>query len=451
MLIGVTQLLASMTSGALNSLSFPSVLLAFSMLLLFSVVLDKLSQKIGIPGSIFLFFGGLILHVSGYNFQAFPLEELHVVALSILLFFSGLSFERGLLEKQKLLAQSISLAVLGTGLSMVLWLFYFRVGFGVFQSVFGFLPGVQPRILTLLCVVVVFSMAVQDWNAFAFISKRIKGFRGVLVNVFKVETSVSASISVAVAELLVLAWIALNPDYSQVSPFDLLVSIVRGVLFGVLSGVVLGYMLMLMIRHLATERSQLILVAVGFTLLGYVVSYSLVHQAGYLCALVMGFVTSISYRNYSTEAEIEFLSQGLESLNIASEAILFFAIGLGLDAMPFVWHLPVALYVFSGVLLVRPLTVGLFLRGSSLQAEEKWLLGYWSPKGAISMALVATAPTLLEDVFALDVTELLPGAAYTFMIDVVCGAVILLMLYKSVLIPRLHPISRLQEERHDPL
>ena len=448
MLKGVTQVVASMTSGAPLNLNFPSVLFAFSVLLLFSIVLDKLSQRIGIPGSIFLFFGGLFFHLSGFSFKAFPLEELHVVALSILLFFSGLSFERRLLARQKLLAQSISLAVLGTVLTMLIWLFYFRIGFGIVHANFEYLPGVQPRILTLAAVIVVFSLSVQDWNSFAFVSKRIRGFRGVLVNIFKVETSVSASISVAFAELLVLAWIALNPDYLQISPSDLLVSIMKGLLFGILSGVVLGYLLMLTIRHLATERSQLILAAVAFTLLGYVVSFSLVHQAGYLCALVMGVVTSIAYRNCSTETEIEFLSQGLESLNIASEAILFFVIGLGLDAMAFIWHLPVALYVVLGVLMVRPLTVALFFRGSSLQPEEKRLLACWSPKGAISMALVVTAPALLEDVFKLEVTDLLPGSAYTFTSDVVCGAVILLMFYKSLLIPRLHPTATL-DGQHD--
>ena len=59
------------------------------------------------------------------------------------------------------------------------------------------------------------------------------------------------------------------------------------------------------------------------------------------------------------------------------------------------------------------------------------------------MALVVAAPALLEDEFALEVTDLLPGSAYTFMTDVVCGSVIQLMLYKSLLIPRLHPVAKL--------
>ena len=83
-------------------------------------------------------------------------------------------------------------------------------------------------------------------------------------------------------------------------------SIKKELLFGIHSGVVLGYLMMLTIRHLATERSQLILAAVAFTLIGYVVSYNLVHQADYLCALVTGVVTSISYRNRSQKPKLNF-------------------------------------------------------------------------------------------------------------------------------------------------
>ena len=79
---------------------------------------DKLGAKFGMPGSILLFFSGLFFHISGYNFDLFPLEELHVVALSILLFFSGLSFEGCLLRKNKVLPNSIYLALFGTFISM---------------------------------------------------------------------------------------------------------------------------------------------------------------------------------------------------------------------------------------------------------------------------------------------------------------------------------------------
>ena len=420
--------------------SFSSALLSLSLLILVSIVFDKLGLKLGIPSSIFLFFIGLFSHLSGFSFETFPLEELHVVALCILLFFSGLSFDRTILKRNKLLVNSISLAVFGTVLSMGFWLIYLRIGFGVFQKYFGYLQNVPPAFVSLFAVTVVFSIAVQDWNSFVFVSKRIKNFRTVISNIFKIETAISASISVAIAEIFVLVWLRLNPKYLEVGELKLFSSISQGVLIGSLTGIVLGYLLTLTIRHIVTTKPQLVLTAVSFTFLGYVVSFSITNQGGFLCALVMGIVTSITYRQASTEDEIEFLSEELESLNIASEAILFFAIGLGLETSSFFANLPLAFYAWIGIILIRPVTVNLFFRGSNVQPEERRILSLWSPKGAISMALVVTAPVLLEESFGIELYELIPKTSLFFASDVVCGAVIISMLVKSLMIPRLHSL-----------
>ena len=152
----------------------------------------------------------------------------------------------------------------------------------------------------------------------------------------------------------------------------------------------------------------------------------------------MGITTSLSYRNNSTEDEIEFLSEQLESLNIACEAILFFAIGLGLQPGLFFAHLPVALYAWIGVILIRPITVFLFFRRDVVSVEERKLLAAWSPKGAISMALIVTAPLLLEATFGIEVSEILPETSAMFMSDVVCGAVLISLVFKAFVVPRLH-------------
>ena len=418
--------------------TFESALVCLSLLILVSIFFDKFGAKLGIPGSIFLFFCGLFFHVSGYDFRLFPLEEIHVIALSILLFFSGLSFEGSLLRENKVLSSSILLALFGTFLSMVFWLFYLGFGFAFFQDAFGYLQGVEPSIVWLAAVSAVFSLAVQDWNSFVFVSKRIKGFRSVISNIFKIETAVSAAISVAVAEILVLAWIVLNPEYSSIASFGLLLSIFKGFLIGSVSGLVLGFLLTCTIRFFLTSKAQLILAAVAFTFIGYSISVFAVHQGGFLCALIMGIVTSWFYRTCSTGGEIEFLSEELESLNIACEAVLFFAIGLGLEPALFFSHLPIALYAWLGIMLIRPVTVALFFRGPSVTPEEKQLLATWSPKGAISMALIVTAPLLLEDTFGIEVADILPENSITFMADVVCGAVLISLLFKALVVPRLH-------------
>ena len=197
-------------------------------------------------------------------------------------------------------------------------------------------------------------------------------------------------------------------------------------------------MLTLVIRFLVTSSSQLVLAALAFVFAGYVVTFVVVHQGGYLCALVMGVVTSMAYRSSSTEKEINFLSKSLDSVNMASEAILFFVVGLGLDAASFFVHLSIAFYAWTGIILIRPISVFLFFRGTQVPSREKKLLASFSPKGAISMALVVTAPTMLEQTFGLDVSSPLTPASFNFMADVVCGAVLISMIFKSLFIPALH-------------
>ena len=417
---------------------FQSGLLAIAILLIVSIGSEKFGSKIGIPGSIILFFLGLFSHVTGFSFENFPLEEVHVVALSVLLFFSGLSFDRSLLKRNKLLSRSIQLAVFGTVLSMLFLIIYLRIGMGLFSSTVGILEGIPANIFSLISVVIVAALSVQDWNSFVFVSNQVKDFGAILTSIFKVETAISASISVAVAELAIYFWLNLNPYIEATRGGELIASIFSGIFLGAATGLVLGWLLTSVIRFLVTSKAQLILAAIAFTFLGYVLTFVIVEQGGYLCALVMGVVTSMTYRSSSTEDEIEFLSESLESVNIASESILFFAIGLGLETMHFFKHLPFAFYAWLGVILIRPIVVALFFRSDLIPIEEKKILSSFSPKGAISMALVVTAPEMLKETFSLDIVNVLPEESLTFMADTVCGAVLISMIIKSVFIPRLH-------------
>ena len=281
-------------------LHFQSGLLVLGLLILVSTICDKLGFKLGIPGSIFLFIIGLSIHITGFSFESIPLEQVHTIALCVLLFFSGLSFDQVVLRKTNLLFSSLRLAIFGTAMSMFFWLFYVRFGLGVFNRI-GYLDDTEPKMLALMTVVIVYSTAVHDWNAFYFVARRVKMFKVVLMNVFKVETSVSAAISVAVAELLVVLWIRLNPEYTMINYNALIPEIFNGFLVGIVSGCILGYLLNLVIRYFVTSKPQLVLVAVAFTILGFVVSDLTLSHGGFLCSLVMGIVTSLSYRSSSTD------------------------------------------------------------------------------------------------------------------------------------------------------
>ena len=421
-----------------GNFSHHSIALALSLLIVFAILTEKFGIKLGLPGSIFLFFSGLLFPGEKLDFESLPIEEVHIYAVSIMLFFSGLSFKKSILKRNKILLDSFALAIFGTLLSMLAWFIYFRVGFSSLKAYFGYLEGVEPQLITLITVIVVASIAVQDWNAFTFVAQKAKGLGDVITNVVKIETAISASISIAIAELAILFWLEHNPGFNPSDGNTIGISIFQGILLGLIVGITLGYILMLLIRYFVGSHSQLVLAVLSFIIIGYSITYSTVRQGGYLCVLIMGIVTSLSYRSASNEEEVQFLIEALESVNIAAEAVLFFAIGLGLNTNAFFYHLPVAIYVWTGVLFIRPVLINLFFREKTLQPPERALLSFFSPKGAISMALVVTAPEILEHTFHLDISTILPESSYTFMTDVICGAVVLSMIFKSYMIPYLH-------------
>ena len=178
---------AEKTLGSIPSLqfSFQGALVTFALLVIVSTIFDKIGTKLSIPGSIFLFFLGLFSNFAGFSFESIPLEQVHIVALCILLFFSGLTFDRSVLKENKLLVSSILLAILGTVVSMVFWVFYIRYGLNFFRLL-GYAGNIEPKILTMMSVIMVYSIAVHDWNSYTFVQKRIKGFRKVLANVFNI-------------------------------------------------------------------------------------------------------------------------------------------------------------------------------------------------------------------------------------------------------------------------
>ena len=54
------------------------------------------------------------------------------------------------------------------------------------------------------------------------------------------------------------------------------------------------------------------------------------------------------------------------------------------------------------------------------------------------MALVVQAPVLLEEMFEINMSEIVPYQAYHLMANSVCVAVIISMLVKSLMIPRFY-------------
>jgi len=415
----------------LASLSLPIQLAAIGAVLILSIVIDRYALRIGIPGALALFGAGVAIQpISNNAFNHKNFEHLHVIALCLLLFYSGVKICRRYFNRRDFIVPSLMLSVFGVFLVIAIGsiIMFFTLN----SSNPEFRTSGQPLMIALALA---YCIAPQDWGAFTFIVKRVERFSDRVMGVLEFETAVSAVITLIIGEALFEFFTTDTTTTMASKAVDIFVGSISQ---GIVIGAVLGYVLAGTIKRFAVERSQSIDLAIGFVMIGYGFN-SWLGQGGLMCSLVMGFVVSIMLSNKETEDEKEILAVQLESINIASEALIFFMAGLAIDlSIDFAESLVAALILLVVIWLLRPLMVTLFFRGSDfLDRPQLQLLSLWSPKGAISMALAITIPDLIEET-GIPFESVINPVSQSFVVDTVCLTVVFSMLIKSLILPAVH-------------
>jgi len=411
--------------------SLPVQLAAIGAILVFSIVIDRYALRIGIPGALALFGAGVAIQpMSNSAFDHKGFEDLHVIALCLLLFYSGVKICRRYFRVQQFVVPSLLLSVFGVFIVIA-------VGSVVMYYVLSavnaeYVTSEQPLLISLALA---YCIAPLDWGAFSFIVKRVDRFSERVMGVLEFETAISAAMTLVIGDALFQLFTDQGTNTMASRAVDIFVGSISQ---GIVIGAVLGYLLAATIKRYALERSQSIDLAIGFVMIGYGFN-TWIGQGGLVCSLVMGFVVSILLAGKETQDEKEILSVQLESINIASESLIFFMAGLAVDLsvglLPTMFAAAILLIV---VWVLRPLTVNLFFKGSEfLNGRERQFLSLWSPKGAISMALAITIPDLIEE-SGIPFERVIHPVSESFIVDTVCFTVVLSMLIKSLILPSLH-------------
>jgi potassium/hydrogen antiporter len=425
---------AAPIAESLNTLdlkSLPIQLAAIGAVLVLSIVVDRYALRIGIPGALALFGAGVAIQpMANTAFDHKSFENLHVIALCLLLFYSGVKICRRYFGRQDFIVPSLLLSVFGV---------FIVIGVGGILMYF-FLGTMLPEYNTseqplLIAMALAYCIAPQDWGAFSFIVRRVDRFSDRIRGVLEFETAVSAAITLVIGEALFEFFTNTGTTTMASKAVNIFVGSISQ---GIVIGAFLGYLLSVVIKRFAVDRSQSIDLAIGFVMIGYGFN-SWIGQGGLVCSLVMGFVVSILLSGKESEDEKEILSVQLESINIASESLIFFMAGLAVDlSIGFLPTLLAGLVLLIIIWVLRPITVALFFRGSSfLERSERQFLSLWAPKGAISMALAITIPDLIEE-SGIPFERVINPVSEAFIVDAVCFTVVLTMVIKSLLLPPLH-------------
>ena len=411
--------------------SLPIQLAAIGAILVFSIVIDRYALRVGIPGALALFGAGVAIQpMSNVAFDHKGFEDLHVIALCLLLFYSGVKICRRYFKLQQFVVPSLLLSILGVFIVIAVGSVVMYYALSAVNA--EYVTSEQPLLIALALA---YCIAPLDWGAFSFIVKRVDRFSDRVMGVLEFETAISAAITLVIGEALFQFFTDQGTSTMASKAVDIFVGSVSQ---GVVIGAVLGYLLAATIKRFALERSQSIDLAIGFVMIGYGFN-TWIGQGGLVCSLVMGFVVSILLSAKDTQDEKEMLSVQLESINIASESLIFFMAGLAVDlSVGFLPAIFAAVILLCVVWVLRPLTVYLFFKGSDfLDGRERQFLSLWSPKGAISMALAITIPDLIEE-SGIPFERVIHPVSESFIVDAVCFTVVLSMLIKSLILPPLH-------------
>lgn len=411
--------------------SLPVQLAAIGLVLVISIVVDRYALRIGVPGALALFGAGVVIQpVSGSSFDHKGFESLHVIALCLLLFYSGVKLCRRYFKRQDYLIPSLLLSVLGVLMVIV-------IGAGVMYFALG---SIEARFSTssqplLIAMAMSYCIAPLDWGSFSFLVKRVRRFSDHVSGVLEFETAISAAMTLILGDALFEFFTNQGTSTLLSRAVNIFVGSISE---GIVVGAVLGYLLSVAIKRFALERSQSIDLAIGFVMIGYGFN-SWLGQGGLVCSLVMGLVVSVMLSNEESKDEKEMLSVQLESINIACESLIFFMAGLAVDLRHgFLASLLAGIVLVAVVWVLRPITVALFFRGSNfLNTGEQRFLSFWAPKGAISMALAITIPDLIEK-SGIPYSQVINPVSESFVIDSVCFGVVISMLIKSLILPSLH-------------
>jgi NhaP-type Na+/H+ or K+/H+ antiporter len=411
--------------------SLPVQLAAIGAILVFSIVIDRYALRIGIPGALALFGAGVAIQpMSNEAFDHKGFEDLHVIALCLLLFYSGVKICRRYFRLQEFVVPSLLISVFGVFIVIAVGSLVMYYALSLVNA--EYISSEQPLLIALALA---YCIAPLDWGAFAFIVKRVDRFSDRVMGVLEFETAISAAITLVIGQALFQFFTDQGTSTMASKAVDIFVGSVSQ---GIVIGAVLGYLLAATIKRFAVERSQSIDLAIGFVMIGYGFN-TWIGQGGLVCSLVMGFVVSILLSGKESQDEKDILSVQLESINIASESLIFFMAGLAVDlSVGFVPTIFAACILLLLVWVLRPLTVNLFFKGSDfLDKRERQFLSLWAPKGAISMALAITIPDLIEE-SGIPFERVIHPVSESFIVDAVCFTVVLSMLIKSLILPSLH-------------
>lgn len=398
-----------------------------------SLLISRLSIRIGIPAILGVLVLGLMINIQVLNVTAEEVSTLQLLSLALLLFYAGLKTDiqaiRAFLKYGLMLAIGgvlLSTVVLGLGL---LWLGS--------SNAAGLDPGMARTMPIGVAMLVAACLGSTDTGPTVSVLRQV----GRLVpervqHLLEFESAVndpSALITFQLCSMLFIAGAGSSGSVLEMGQ-TILGGLIQQLGSGVLLGIGFGFLARLVINRVVMDREQLLIVAMSIAFIGYGFTH-LMGGSGFVAVYVTGvFMTNLHYRN--PEVNHQALQEVLAPFNTMTEITVFLLFGLLVNPADLVPSLPIGIGAAAVLMLVaRPLSVLCFQPFSPFSWREGVLIGWCGMRGAVPLALsfnVVQAIPRLQGV----ATEAAAGLAHNAQ-SIVFIVVILNLLVQGLSLPPL--------------
>lgn len=351
-----------------------------------TLIISRFSVQIGIPAILGVLLLGLVINIQALDVSHNEVETLHVIALTLLLFYAGLKTD---LEAIKgFLSYGLLLAVAGVAISTLtlgaaIWWLTSATGAGL-------APGLADAMPLGAALLIAACLGSTDASATLSVLRQVR--RRVperVAHLLEFESCVNDPSALIIYGILISLFTVQSPALEAPLP-GLVVTGLRDLLqqigSGLLVGLGFGYLARLLIDHFVMEKGQLLVVAMSIAFIDYGCSHYL-GGSGFLSAYVTGvFMTNGHYRN--PEINHTSIQEVLLPFNTMSEISIFLLFGLLVlpgDLLP---AARVGLATAAVLmLLARPLSVLCFQHLSPFSRRDGLLIAWCGLRGAVPLAL----------------------------------------------------------------
>ncbi len=387
-----TQGDANAMAEVINSIPFPIVLTVVAVTFLGTLAMSKFAVKLKVPAILGVLILGAMINPDVELFTPAGVEQLHVISLSMLLFYAGLTTR--LKQIRDFLGYGLLLAVGGVIVSS---LAFGLMIFGIY-TVFGTtMAGSEFQALPLsICLLVAASLGSTDAGATLNVLATVSRFVPTRVRrLLEFESSVNDP--AAILFLLLVIGISMGTQATTGVSMDGVLpgipgqvqTFIKSIGSGIMVGLILTYVAQFILCRFIQDRNQILIVGISIALASYGLS-TLLNGSGFITAYVTGlFLANNIYDNPIITKTV--LEHSLEPFNTMMEVLVFLLFGVIIDPHNIRLVLPEGILCAIALMLIaRPISVLLFRRFSPFSNRENVLISWCGLRGAVPLALCYT-------------------------------------------------------------